>query len=389
MDANHYADMYNASGPPAGEIRILDSTLLEGEMHPGVSLTAEQKLDLAIMLDEFGVSQMDISPAISRDHLEATRSIVRQGLAADVVACGRAERADVDAALDCGAGWVAAYLGVSDVRLAGSPKAAREEAIERAVDVVGYAKRHGLRVRLTLEDAGRADPEFLQGAAAAADGAGADRIGLTDPVGTMLPDGMRRLVGCVRGAARAPIDINAHNDVGLALANALAACEAGADQIHASINGVGERTGIPALAETAVALTYLYKAPNRFRLEMLQEMSRRLCEYTGIPPHDSMPVVGECAYKHKAGTHLAAILRNPRAYEPVPPQAVGNRRSAVFGELAGKAGAAYLMAVLGIGGGGGPEEVAASLKNLGRDLVDVPLDDRLQERMAGAKAAPN
>lgn len=137
------------------------------------------------------------------------------------------------------------------------------------------------------------------------------------------------------------------------------------------------------MAEVAVALTFLYKSPNDFRLDMLQDMSRLIEDYTTIKPYDSKPIVGSSAYKHKAGTHLAAILRNPAAYEPIPPRTVGNRRRIVFGELAGKTGAAYLMSLLGLDKDDeGAKSIAAGLKNLRMgDLIEIPLEDRLEKKM--------
>ena len=386
MEPNHYADMYNATGAAPKRIRILDSTLREGEQHPGITFTNKQRIQIAWMLDYFGVDQIEISPVISPDHREATRTIIKQGLAADIVSHGRALREDIDVSIGCGARWVAAYLGVSDIHLADKLRITREEALERAVDTVEYAKSHGLHIRFTVEDGSRADPGFLLEVCRAIEQAGVDRISLPDTVGIMRPAGMYRFVEGVRRQVKVPLDAHVHNDIGLALANALAACDAGADQIHTTIDGIGERTGIPSLAEVAVALTYLYRSPNDLRLDMLQDLSRLIQEYTSVPPYDSKPVVGECAYKHKAGTHLAAILRNPAAYEPIPPRIVGNQRRIVFGELAGKTGAAYLMALLGLEKSeSGAREVAAGLKDLRMgDMIDIPLEDRLEKKIINA-----
>ena len=384
MEPNHYADLYNEYDEKPQRIRVLDSTLREGEQHPGVSFTNKQRIQIAWMLDYFGVDQIEISPIISKDHEEATRTIIRQGLRADIVSHGRALREDIDTSLRCDAAWVAAYLGVSDVHLRDKLRISREAALERAVDTVQYAKSHGLHIRFTVEDGSRADPEFLIGVCEAIEEAGVDRISLPDTVGIMRPIGMHNFVGRVRGRIGTPLDAHVHNDMGFALANAFAACDAGVSQIHTTIDGIGERTGIPALAEVAVALTYLYRSPNDFRLDMLQDLSRLIEEYTEIRPYDSKPVVGTSAYKHKAGTHLAAILRNPAAYEPIPPRAVGNRRRIVFGELAGKTGASYLMALLGLDGNEtDARAIAAGLKNLRMgDLFEIPLEDGLERKIS-------
>jgi len=382
-DANYYADLYNSYDEKPKKIRVLDSTLREGEQHPGVSFTNKQRIQIAWMLDYFGVDQIEISPVVSDDHKEATKTIIKQGLKADIVSHGRALKEDIDVSLSCDAKWCAAYLGISDIHLKDKLRISKEEALNRAVETVEYAKSHGLKIRFTVEDGSRAEPDFLIQVCKAIEDAGVDRISLPDTVGIMRPIGMYNFVKKVRESIDTPLDAHVHNDIGFALANAFAACDAGVDQIHTTIDGIGERTGIPSLAEVAVALTFLYKSPNDFRLDMLQDMSRLIEDYTTIKPYDSKPIVGSSAYKHKAGTHLAAILRNPAAYEPIPPRTVGNRRRIVFGELAGKTGAAYLMSLLGLDKDDeGAKSIAAGLKNLRMgDLIEIPLEDRLEKKM--------
>ena len=386
-DPNYYADQHNAYNKSQKKIRVLDSTLREGEQHPGVTFTNKQRIQIAWMLDYFGVDQIEISPIVSRDHFEATKTIIKQGLKADIVAHVRALKQDVDVALKCDSIWTATYLGISDVHLKDKLRITREEALERAVETVEYAKSHGLKMRFTVEDGSRADPKFLIKVCKAIEEAGVDRISIPDTVGIMRPIGMYNLVKMVRENIKTPLDVHCHNDIGFALANAFAGCDAGADQIHTTIDGIGERTGIPSLAETAVALTYLYKSPNDFRLDMLVDLSKLIEQYTSIRPYDSKPIVGTSAYKHKAGTHLAAILKNPAAYEPISPRVVGNRRRIVFGELAGKTGAAYLMSLLGLGKNiEDAKAVAAGLKNLRMgDLIEIPLEDRLEKKIINDK----
>jgi len=382
-DPNYYADVYNSYEETPNKIRVLDSTLREGEQHPGVSFTNKQRIQIAWMLDYFGVDQIEISPVVSPDHKEATKTIIKQGLRADIVAHGRALTEDIDISLSCDAKWVAAYLGISDVHLKDKLHITKDEALERAVKTVSYAKDHGLNIRFTVEDGSRAEPEFLIKVCKAIQEAGVDRISLPDTVGILRPIGMYNFVKSVRSVIDTPLDVHVHNDIGFALANAFSACEAGVDQIHTTIDGIGERTGIPSLAEVAVALTYLYKSQNDFRLDMLADLSRLIEQYTTIKPYDSKPIVGTSAYKHKAGTHLAAILNNPAAYEPIPPRVVGNHRTIVFGELAGKKGAGYLMSLLGIKQDTETaKKVAAGLKNLRMgDVLDIPLEDRLERKI--------
>ena len=385
-DANYYAHIYNRVNDDTHGIRILDSTLREGEQHPGVSFTKKQRIQVAWLLDSFGVDQIEISPIVSQDHFEATKTIIKQGLKADILAHVRAIKSDVDVAISCGASWIATYMGISDIHLSAKLKITREEAKIRALDVADYINAHGLKARFTMEDASRTDPEFLVEMCKEMNSRGIRRISIPDTVGIMRPTGMYNLVKTVYeniDKSKSSLDVHCHNDLGLALANALAGCDAGADQIHTTIDGFGERTGIPALAETAVALTLIYKSTSNLRLHMLKDLSKTISEYTQIDTPESKPIVGDSAYKHKAGTHLAAILRNPSAYEILEPRIVGNRRKIVFGELAGKNGANYLLSLLGLHTGQNEAEVLArGLKELRMgDILELYLDDRLERKI--------
>ncbi len=381
-DPNYYAMLYNNLNSNK-HIKILDSTLREGEQHPGVAFTVKQRVQIAWMLDYFGVDQIEISPVISKDHEEATKTIIKAGLKADIVAHCRAIKQDVDIALRCNANWVATYMGISDIHLRTKLKIGREEALSRAIEVVEYMKSHGLKCRFTLEDASRAEPEYLKRFAKELEKVKVDRISIPDTVGIMLPNGMRNLVKMIKDTITTPLDVHCHNDLGLALANALAGVDAGAEQIHVTIDGIGERNGIPALAEVAVILALIYKVRDDFRLDMLKDLSRLIEQYTNLKTPESKPLVGDSAFKHKAGTHLAAVLRDPSAYEIISPRKVGNRRKIVFGELAGKNGTLFLLKLLGLNGEiSDAEKLATGLKELRMgDVLELVLDEELEQRI--------
>jgi len=277
-------------------------------------------------------------------------------------------------------------MGISDIHLLAKLRISREEAKQRALEVVDHIKSHGLKSRFTMEDASRTDPEFLLEMCKEMNQRGIERISIPDTVGIMRPQGMYNLVKMVYDnidSSKTSLDVHCHNDVGLALSNALSGCDGGADQIHTTIDGLGERTGIPTLAETAVALNLIYKSNNSFRLHLLKDLSRTISDYTGIPIHESKPLVGDSAYKHKAGTHLAAILRNPSAYEIIEPKQVGNRRKIVFGELSGKNGSAYLLSLLGLDSNKeNAESLAKGLKELRMgDILELFLDEKLERKI--------
>jgi len=363
---------------------LLDSTLREGEQAPGVSFTHRQRLQIAWMLDYFGVDFIEISPIISRSHEESCRTMVKAGLSAGIVAHIRALPKDIDVALRCDASWIAIYHSVSDVHLKYKLRVSREEALRRAVEAVEYAKDHGLKLRFTMEDASRADPDFLKEMCRAVSEAGADRISLPDTLGIMRPQGMYRLVRMVRETVDTPIDLHCHNDLGLALANSLSGLEAGGSMIHTTIDGLGERVGLTSLAEVVVALKVIYGVDLDVRTEMLRELSELISGYTGVKTPPSKPLIGENAYKHKAGTHVAAVIRNPAAYELLQPHVVGNRRRIIVGELAGRGEAAFLMKMLGLKPNAeDAARLANGLKSLRTgDLFELELSRDMEEELA-------
>ena len=382
-DFNYYANRLNSSKNTAeglGKIQILDSTLREGEQCVGVSFNKRQRLQIAWMLDYFGVDCIEISPVISESHRESLREMKKAGFNAEIICHGRALTQDVDVGRACDVDWVAMYHSVSDIHLRTKLHITREVALERSIRAVEYAKSHGLKLRFTVEDASRANPEYLSYFISEVTRAGADRIGIPDTVGVMLPSGMRRLVELAKSSTDRPIDVHCHNDMGLALANSLAGAEAGATQIHCTIDGLGERVGIASLAEVTMAMRTLYGAGRNFRYEMLSELSSLIANYSSTTIPAMKPLVGKNAYTHKAGTHLAAIIQTPEAYELVPPASVGNSRRIVFGELSGKNGAAFLLKTLGLEPTlESSQKLAQGLKNLRLgDLFELGLTDRLE-----------
>ena len=369
------------------KIKILDSTLREGEQSPGCSFTNSQRTQIAWMLDFLGVDAIEISPIISRQHAESCKKIVKAGLKATIVAHGRALKKDIDKSLECDAGFVAMYHSVSDIHLKYKLHVSREQALSRTIEAVDYAKSHGLKIRVTLEDASRADPSYLVAFAKKLEEAKVDRISIPDTVGIMTPFGMHNLVKTIREEVKVPLDVHCHNDLGFALANSLAGLEAGADQVHVTINGLGERVGIPDLAQTVTVLRLLYGADINIRYNMLSEISKLVEEYTNLAMPKSSPVIGSNAYKHKAGTHIAAVLNNPKTYELVPPKLVGNRRRLVFGGLLGRNGAEFLLKMFGIENVSESDKLLAGLKNLGIDLFEMELTEEMEELLRKSDSA--
>lgn len=317
-------------------VQLLDSTLREGEQTPGVCFSLQEKVEIAALLDTFGVSIIEAGhPAVSSQIRDSVKAIAGLGLNAEVLAHSRAQKSDIDLALQCNVEWVGIFFCVSDRSLEERFRMDPEAAAGRIGDCIEYAKDHGLKVRYTPEDTVRSEFENVVYAARAAIEAGVDRISIADTVGVMTPSRMHTFVTRLKRYVKVPLHIHCHNDLGMATANSLAAFEAGVEVIDVSVNGLGERTGIAPLAETALALRLLYNVENPWDISQLPELSRIVEEYSGIPISRQAPVVGENAFTHNAGLHVSAVLKDPRHYESIPVELVGRKRRFALNRMSG------------------------------------------------------
>jgi len=329
---------------------IHDTTLREGEQAAGVVYKPENKLEIARLLDEVGIQQIEAGfPAASKGEREALKMIVNDGLNAKIFGFARAVKSDIDAVADIGAYGLVMSFPPSDIHLKYKLRISREEYYNRAIELVEYAKSRGLYITFSAEDSTRADFNFLVKVFNGIVEAGCDRIRIVDTLGCIHPTAMRFLVKKVREALKkkVPIEVHCHNDHGLAVANTLAAVEAGAEVLSTSVLGIGERCGLAPTEEVIVALKNLYGLGN-FRTEKLYKLCKEVERITGvvIPPHK--PVVGVNAFAHASGIHQHAVLENPICYEPYPPEMVGQTRRIVIGKLSGKHAIKAKLAELGI-----------------------------------------
>lgn len=329
------------------KVLLLDTTLREGEQTPGVSFTVDQKLRIARALDEVGVDMIEVGhPNVSPDIDQFVKEVAREGLRAEVIAHCRARDEDIEKALSCEVDRVAVFLGTSQSHLKSKLGKGQGEACDIVYRAIRKAREHGVKVRFTAEDAPRTDSGYLIEICQAAIEAGADRIGLPDTVGNQTPGSIRSLFQNVRQALNAELDAHCHNDLGLALANSLAAMEGGATCIHVTVNGLGERVGITSLCSLAVALKVVYDI-DTVRLDRLIEIGRMVAEYSGVSIPPNMPVIGDHAFSHKAGLHTTAVLKDPSTYEAFPPGMVGRDRSIVLDKFAGRDAVRWKLAQLG------------------------------------------
>ncbi|MFA5861396.1 MAG: homocitrate synthase [Candidatus Thermoplasmatota archaeon] len=332
-------------------VKLLDSTLREGEQTPGVDFTLEQKLTIARQLDAFGIDYIEAGhPAVSEDVQRATREIAHLGLQAEVVAHSRALKSDIDLVLKTDADWIGIFFSVADKRLEEQFRKNIDQATSLIQDCVSYAKAHGLKVRYTPEDTVRSDINKVIQIGRAAREAGADRISVADTTGYMTPAKMGDFIAQLRGGLPpgTKVGVHCHNDLGMAVANSFAAVEAGASVVDVTVNGLGERTGIAPLAEMAVALRLRGGVDAPWRLDSLPALSELVEAYSRIPIWKQAPIVGANAFTHNAGLHVAAVLLNPGHYESIPADLVGRTRRLVVDKMAGRPTVKYRLEALGL-----------------------------------------
>lgn len=359
-------------------LEILDTTLREGEQTPYVNFTVDEKVHIATMLDRIGVDMIEAGdPSVSPNVAEAIKRIASLGLRAEIVAHSIASRSGIERAKACGANRVAIFYATSQIHLDAKLHKSHDEALRIITEHVAYAHSLGLKVRYTPEDATRTDFEFLVQVCNAAIEAGADRISFADTLGVMQPHVFYERVRALRERLLpCQIDLHCHDDYGLSLANAMAGIRAGANCIHTTVNGLGERTGIPDLAETIVAFRNL-EGVEKYCVEPLMDLSTYLERVSGFFLAPNKPITGQNAFSHKSGVHTNGILKDPRTYEPFDPALLGRERKIVIDKYTGKTAVAARLEEYGIEVSTAELEVIVTrIKNLGdqrKQLFDADI----------------
>jgi 2-isopropylmalate synthase len=330
-------------------IRIFDTTLRDGEQTPGVSLTMEDKIEIARQLSKLGVDVIEAgSPMSSEGEKRVVKEIAAAGLESEICGLARATQSDIDAAIDCDVDVVHVFIPTSPVQMKYAVNMTPEQVLSATVDHVEYVKKHGLKCEFSPMDATRSEPRFLKQVCQAAEKAGADMLNIPDTVGIMIPKTMHKLIEDVRKAVKMPISVHCHDDFGMAVANSLAAVEAGATQVHATINGLGERAGNASLEEVVMALHMIYKLKTGINSRLLYSTSRIVATLTGIFVQANKAIVGENAFAHESGIHTRGVTVKPLTFEPIKPESVGRTRKLVAGKLAGTRGIKAELQEIGI-----------------------------------------
>jgi 2-isopropylmalate synthase len=330
-------------------VRIFDTTLRDGEQTPGVTVTPDQKVRIAVKLDELGIDAIEAGfPIVSQGEMQAIKTIANQGLRAEICGLARTTESDIDAAIKCDLSYVHTFIATSDIHMKYKLKMTREQVLEKAVRAVEYCKKHGLEVEFSAEDATRSDREFLINVFRKVREAGADRLDIPDTVGYATPQYMALLVGEVEEVTKLPISVHCHDDFGMAVANSIAGINAGAACAHVTINGLGERAGNASLEEFVMALQCLYSRKHGIKTELLYETSKFVSNTMGIIVQPNKAIIGENAFGHEAGIHTHGIINNPLTYEPISPELVGRKRWLQAGKHAGAHGIRAMLEEFGI-----------------------------------------
>ncbi|MFH1868780.1 MAG: 2-isopropylmalate synthase [Candidatus Omnitrophota bacterium] len=349
-------------------IKIFDTTLRDGEQSPGASLQKSEKLEIAQQLARLGVDIIEAGfPISSPDDLDAVKLISKKVKGPIICGLARSLKEDIDAAYEAvkqsDAPRIHVFLATSKIHMKYKLKKAEEEILKQAVEAVSYAKRYLSDIEFSPEDASRTQVDFLYKVLESVIDAGAVTVNIPDTVGYAIPYEFGRLVynitRRVPNINKAVISVHCHNDLGLGVANSLAAIRNGAGQIECTINGIGERAGNASLEEIVMAIKTrrdLFNKKTDINSKLLYETSRMVSRLTGITVQPNKAIVGSNAFAHEAGIHQDGILKRRTTYEIMRPQDVG------FGETK-----------LVLGKHSGKHALSARLKKLGYDLTEIEI----------------
>jgi len=331
-------------------ITVFDTTLRDGEQAPGFSMDVPAKLTMAHALDRLGVDILEAGfPIASPADSEAVQQIAAAVRRPIIAALARTRRQDIEEAgralAPAERSRIHTFLATSDLHLAAKLRMSRDECLDAAVDAVTLARTYTNDVEFSAEDATRSDRDFLCRVIEAVIRAGCTTVNLPDTVGYGTPDETREffaeIIGRVPNADKAVFSAHCHNDLGLAVANSLAAIQGGVRQVECAVNGIGERAGNASLEELVMALRVRQdRLPydTGIRSEALFETSQLLSQVTAEPVQSNKAIVGRNAFAHEAGIHQDGVLKDTRTYEIMRPEDVGQSASSrlVLGRHSGR-----------------------------------------------------
>jgi isopropylmalate/homocitrate/citramalate synthase len=334
----------------AFKIQLYDNTLRDGEQTAGVCFSPSDKLEIAQALAAAGIRSFEAGFAgVSAEECLAIRSVMHLNLPTRIFSLARLSKEDIDAACRAGVDGVTLIAPASDALLCTRGIAA-PESVEQEIGIwVAYAKQKKIAVKFSCVDATRTPLARLLRWYRAAQLAGADMISVADTVGVGTPESISRLIRELKRVLDMPVSMHAHNDLGLAVANSLAAAAAGADEVQVTVNGLGERAGNTALEAMVMALKVGYGLELGVDLRAMMALSETVARLSGREPGINQPIVGRDVFRHESGIHVQGLLHEDvSTYEPFPPEWIGRKHDVVFGKHSGKSNVQHVCREYGI-----------------------------------------
>jgi len=317
-------------------VTINDTTLRDGEQTAGVSFSADEKIAIATALSVAGVPEMEIGiPVMGNTEIELIRAISALHLPSRLMVWGRMCEADLLAIANCRVDIVNLSIPVSDIQIEHKLARDRDWVLAQVRAFVPRALELGLEVCVGAEDASRADIEFLLRVAETAQNAGARRFRFADTLGLLDPFETYSRISLLHKTVDLELEMHAHNDLGLATANTLAAIRAGASHVNTTVNGLGERAGNAPLEEVVMALRHLYGIEADVDTHHFPRISQLVAEASGRPIPVNKSIVGDAVFTHESGIHVDGLIKNPRNYETFSPSEVGREHRTVLGKHSG------------------------------------------------------